>query len=373
MSRYPSPDPYLGVWDNVSPVVHHSPGELLLAVLHYDESHGELATVNLPLDLQPSSVEFTNLADQQFMAPEAMYNDNNICTGSRSNTEELPLLHSIPLLDSQLMDNLVDPNLLHPGEENITDVFDRDPELFASSSTPSPIQTNPNRKGRKGPLTPEKKQSTAYMRRIGACALCRKRKISCDDGIPCKACVKHLGNKLFSQPCRGEQLKELTAEIIRDNAFPKGRWERFFPNGFRLSKTVSTIYLNLGFGFGQLFPCSVRLIHLGCLERSEAQGHSNPLLHRHIEHLWPPALEQPIKGDRKDPVFPAVLVISNEAQMRIEIDSYLSGLLRPECFQFFPLWKSKLKVLKLIYDYYSKLPAVSWLLRYKGAFLTCKL
>jgi hypothetical protein len=101
-------------------------------------------------------------------------------------------------------------------------------------------------------------------------------------------------------------------------------------NGFHLRETVSPIYLNLG--FRQPFRYFVRLNRLGCLERSEAQGHSYPLLHQHIEHPQPPALEQSIKEDKQDPVFPAVLVISNEAQIQKEIDGYLCGLLNcPEC------------------------------------------
>jgi hypothetical protein len=194
----------------------------------------------------------------------------------------------------------------------------------------------------------QKQQSCAYTRKIMACKLCRKRKVNCDYGIPCRPCVKYFGNT----PCRGVELDDVALDIMRYNAFPRGQWERFIPDGFCLSEseTVHRIYLSLG--FGQPFRCPVRLVRFvgfgGCL---------STLLHRHVEYPWPPALGQSMK-ERSDHVFPAVLVISSKDKLRRDIDCYLSGLLL-EGFKFFPLWSSQLEVLKLIYAYYLKLPAVS--------------
>jgi hypothetical protein len=245
-------------------------------------------------------------------------------------------------------------------EEGVPDVPNRQPHMYRSASASVPIPRNSNpKKGRKGPLTSQKRESTAYMRRIKACALCRKRKISCDDGIPCRACVKHLGDKLPSYPCRGEQLQDIASEIMRDNAFPKGNWEgRFLLDGFELDQNMHNIFLDLG--FGQPFKCVVRLVQ-PVHEPDEAGGQSHPLVHHHIEYPWPPAFGNSPRNDRQDLVFPAVLAISSEAQMEKEIDTYLSALLGDaRNFRHFPLWMSELELLKWIYGYYSSLPTVSW-------------
>ena len=258
--------------------------------------------------------------------------------------------------------NLTDRSIW-PGptkEEGVPDIPNRQPDMYRSASASVPIPRNSNpKKGRKGPLTTQKRESTAYMRRIKACALCRKRKISCDDGIPCRACVKHLGEKLPSYPCRGEQLEDIASEIMRDNAFPKGNWEaRFLLDGFELGQSVYQIFLDLG--FGQPFKCVVRLVR-PVQEPDEAGGQSYPLLHQHIEYPWPPAFGNSPRIDRQDCVFPAVLAISSEAQMEKEIDAYLSALLGDaRNFRHFPLWMSELELLKWIYGYYSSLPTVSW-------------
>jgi hypothetical protein len=244
-------------------------------------------------------------------------------------------------------------------EEGSPDIPNLRPNMYRSApaSVPAPRSPNP-KKGRKGPLTHQKRESTAYMRRIKACALCRKRKISCDDGIPCRACVKYLGVKLPSQPCRGEQLEDIASEIMRDNAFPKGNWEgRFLLDGFELDQNVHQIYLDLG--FGQPFKCVVRLVQ-PLPDTGEAGGQSY-LIHRHVEYPWPPVFGNLPRNDTQDWVFPAVLAISSEAQMEKEIDAYLSALLGDATnFRHFPLWMSKLELLKWIYGYYLSLPTVSW-------------
>jgi hypothetical protein len=189
--------------------------------------------------------------------------------------------------------------------------------------------------------------------------MCRKRKISCDDGIPCRACVKYLGGKLPTQPCRGEQLEDIASDIMRENAFPKGNWEgRFLLDGFELSQNVHQIFLDLG--FGQAFKCVVRLVE-PVYETDETGSQIYPLSHHHIEYPWPPVHGRSHRNDRQDLVFPAVLAISSDSQLEKEIDAYLSALLSDQRnFRHFPLWMSELELLKWIYGYYSSLPAVSW-------------
>jgi hypothetical protein len=59
--------------------------------------------------------------------------------------------------------------------------------------------------GHKKSPTEEERKETSLMRRIGMCANCKKRKVKCDSGTPCRACIKHYKEDLVDYPCRDEQ------------------------------------------------------------------------------------------------------------------------------------------------------------------------
>jgi hypothetical protein len=69
-------------------------------------------------------------------------------------------------------------------------------------------------RGRKRKLSARERESSAYMRKIGACRACTIRKLSCDAGNPCLRCIKHWGPDLPNHPCRPNVDAQDTAESV---------------------------------------------------------------------------------------------------------------------------------------------------------------
>jgi hypothetical protein len=138
--------------------------------------------------------------------------------------------------------------------------------------------------------------------------------------------------------------------ILNNNAFPKGPYERFLRNDFAIEKDDLRIYLNLGFAHSP-FACRVRLIRV----KDGANG-NNPFVHKHVEYSWPPdprIATRPVVRD--DFVFPAILVDS-ENTIASQVEAHLANILADRNqFQYFPVYQSSLKVLRLFYKYYLSL------------------
>jgi Zn(2)-Cys(6) binuclear cluster domain-containing protein len=205
--------------------------------------------------------------------------------------------------------------------------------------------------GRTRKLSAAERDSTAHMRRIGACVTCKDRKLKCDDGIPCQRCIKYWGDQLPTHPCRGDQLHAIAEFIMSDNVFPKKGYERFLAN---IVYTVGAERwrINLDLGFGPAFPCDVKLIH------ATDENGNHPFFHKHIDYKWPPPTDGLGYEERFDFVFPAILADTTNIE-RI-VDQYLTSLIENmDSFRYFPLWKSDLSVLRKIYLLYLSLPRVS--------------
>jgi hypothetical protein len=226
-------------------------------------------------------------------------------------------------------------------------------ELTDDAATPKSIPTTKN-PGRKGKLTPKQREHAAYIRKIGACNLCRMRRARCDGGIPCSACKRYYRNdleELDKNPCRGEQLKELADIILNNNAFPKGPYQRFLSKSdFSIEQSDLRIFLDLGIG-NYPFECRIRLVRA-----KPKSGEKSPFVHNHVEYPWPPAAGVSFKHNREDVVFPAILADNDDA-IAAQVEAHLAKILENRNhFQFFPVWASSLKVLRIFYKYFLGLP-----------------
>ncbi|KAF2665972.1 hypothetical protein BT63DRAFT_458336 [Microthyrium microscopicum] len=209
------------------------------------------------------------------------------------------------------------------------------------------------KKGRTGKLTEEQRASAASVRKIGACMTCRKRRARCDEGIPCRSCRRYFRNNpkgLAENPCRGEALHNVADYILRQNAFPKGPFNRFLSKDYVIEPTEYDVLLDFGFG-NMPFSWKVKL-----LRAKSGAGNHHPFMHKHVEYPWPPQPGRSIKLVRDDLVFPGVL--SEDTDIIAQVEIYLTKLLdNRNQFTYFPLWRSKLKVLRVIYKYYLSLPS----------------
>ncbi|GME52171.1 hypothetical protein GTA08_BOTSDO02974 [Neofusicoccum parvum] len=186
-------------------------------------------------------------------------------------------------------------------------------------------------RGRKNPLTPEQKKHAALMRRVKACESCRLRKEKCDPGIPCKACIEHFRTDLVRTPCRGKTLEDLASAMLS--------------GAYTISSEVSFVNLTLGFG-----PPLLRQV------RRVVPTHPDQLIHNHIVYDWPAPrggetmLSSSPHQDRHS-VLPAIL--ADTSDLREELNEHLSKLVNDEqSFRQFPLYNSKLEVLKHVYMFF---------------------
>jgi Fungal Zn(2)-Cys(6) binuclear cluster domain len=223
------------------------------------------------------------------------------------------------------------------------DIFQLDEEVDAKSTA--------KKGGRQRKLDEDVRRGAAIMRRLGACKTCRKRKIRCDTGIPCRRCVIHFGKDLNKCPCRGDQLDAIADSMILPNAFPRGEPARFFKDAWFVDES-RTLVINFDLGFG------VHWMSLRCHPlASKTGGRVEPLTHRHSDYCWPPQAAASHRSTREDLVFPAKLAMDQDLEALVE--KYLGDILHHESFLTFPLWRSQLNVLLGIYWLYKQLAPVS--------------
>ncbi|KAF1987764.1 hypothetical protein K402DRAFT_412005 [Aulographum hederae CBS 113979] len=201
-------------------------------------------------------------------------------------------------------------------------------------------------RGRTGPLNPKARQDAAFMRRFKACDSCRKRKAKCDAGIPCKSCVLSFGANLLLQPCRGKVLASLAIVLLSAaKIFPAHRPISSFLGLTPYTLQPSTHTIQLNFGFGPSIPRRITLI---------APADSKKLIHDHTIYTWPPPPHRTTPHTRAAHyVFPAIL--SETADLPQVLSNHLSVLVDAH-FRHFPLFSSRLHILRDIYIFYRRLP-----------------
>jgi hypothetical protein len=215
---------------------------------------------------------------------------------------------------------------------------------------PSSIDGNVGRrqKGRTTGLSTEGRKKAAAIRAIGACSNCQKRKDSCDDGFPCKSCLRYYKGGLINFPCRGRRLSDLWKTFLSDDMawHPTARPIESFlgPNLFSVSRDI-THTLPLTFGFGPALDVSIHPLQVGEI---------NALYHNHIVYSWPPTQSN---GDvHTHAVLPAVLTPNALFSLSQTLDAHLLHLVSQEAyFRLFPLYTSPLRILEDVYIFYRSL------------------
>jgi hypothetical protein len=152
-------------------------------------------------------------------------------------------------------------------------------------------------------------------------------------------------------------LNHLAEAIFAENAFPSGRpVDRFLGSGYTIGDQEYEILIDLG--FGRPFSRKVILVY-PTGSGNEPKGAGEPLIHKHIIYSWPPKTRGfANKIESQDYVFPAI--ISDLSDLEPCIEQHLLLLLESSSSMIgFPLWRSQLRVLRVIYMYYKNSRPVS--------------
>ncbi|QDS72754.1 hypothetical protein FKW77_004126 [Venturia effusa] len=333
----PDSGSYLNLpWD--VPALYHSSSGSSIDTETYLNGLGDLTDHNaIPLSpenrvslfLHPSTIQHSSLIEATVSRAESNNSLNSLLDDYELAAEKLHLPARSP-------------------RSQINATANRQSSRRTKRSSPGPIIGKKSPRGRKGPLKMNDRLTTSEMRKLGACKACRDRKIKCDKGLPCQACINYYKGELIQHPCRGVHLGHIADKILLcGNIFPKDHG--LFGKCLHKGGSTFTVHLEIGFGKAFAWPAEVLLTEHG-------KNSTIELRHTHVVYQWRASAmtrhyEKVERLQQHHQVFPALLM--DTENLVDAVDKHIESLLDERVsFQSFPLHRSPLQVLKAIYLYY---------------------